>query len=314
MIEFIVKTHDGKLWDIGELVTRVSYNDRLNDGCSKLEFSYINDDLLIENGNEVRFTYDGSYIFVGRVFKVNRDKGKEISVTAYDQLRYAKAKDFFVTSEGETIASLITRMCTKYNFKMGTIVDVNYKLKANVYDGDTWLDIIYKAIKDTYLSAEKMYCLRDDFGYISLWNVDDLKSSLILGDGSLCYNYSYQKSIDENFYNQAIILAKGDINQFFSAKDDSSIKKYGMMQFYESSDKLNASQAQVLANAFLNSYNREAESLTLNCLGDVRVVAGVSFWVMIEDIIAGNMARRFIVRSVTHDYLPTHTMKIEVEI
>mgnify|MGYP000925363571 CR=1 FL=1 len=313
MLEFLVKTHDEKLYEISELVTKVSYNDRLNDGCSKLEFSYIDDDLILENGNEVRFKYDGTYIFVGRVFKVSRNKGKEINVIAYDQLRYAKAKDYFTTQTGETIASLINRMCNKYGFNKGYIADVKYKLKANVYDGNTWLDIIYEAIKDTLYQSEKWYILRDEAGYITLRDTEDLKYSFVLGDGSLCYDYEYSRSIDDNFYNRILILSvQGDTGTFVSANDEISIKKYGLMQYYERKEKTNKAQAKVWADIMLKDYNREPEILSLNCLGDVRVRAGTQIMTMIEDIMGVDIARWFIVRSVTHDFVPVHTMKIDM--
>ncbi|WP_202946759.1 XkdQ/YqbQ family protein, partial [Rhodanobacter denitrificans] len=86
-MEFAVET-DGKIYEISELVTSVSYTDKLNDGCSKLEFSYINGGLVIENGSIIRFKYNDANIFYGYVFKREENKKGEVSVTAYDQLRY----------------------------------------------------------------------------------------------------------------------------------------------------------------------------------------------------------------------------------
>jgi len=313
MLEFIVKTHDEKIWEISELVTKVSYTDKLNDGCSKLEFSYVNDNLIIENGNEVRFKYDDVYIFVGRVFKVSRDSKKVISVTAYDQLRYAKAKDYFTSQTGETIASLINRMCSKYNFKKGYIENVNYALKAMVYDGKTWLDTLYEAISDTRYQSGKWYVLRDEAGYITLRDVENLKYNVILGDKSLCYDYSYEKSIDDNFYNRILILAvKGNTGTFVSANDEKSMKKYGMMQYYEKKEDTNKSQARAWADMMLGDYTHEPETLSLDCLGDVRVRAGTQIMTLIQDIMGANTVRWFIVRSVTHSYIPVHTMQIEM--
>jgi hypothetical protein len=132
-MEFLAEV-DGKIYEISELVKSVSYTDKLNDGCSKLEFSYIDDDLVIKNGNVVRFKYDDTNIFYGYVFKVSRNKAKEITVTAYDQLRYCKAKDTIVV-KNDTIDSLVRKMCNYFGLKAGTLTSTGYKLPVSVQVG-----------------------------------------------------------------------------------------------------------------------------------------------------------------------------------
>jgi len=312
MIEFLVKI-DEKMYEISELVKSISYTDKLNDGCSKLEFSYIDDNLIIKNGSPVRFKYDGADIFNGIVFKVGRNKGKEITITAYDQLRYCKAKDTIVV-KNDTITTLVNRMCNYFNLRKGILTDTRYKLPTRVQDGNTWLDTIYTAISDTLTNTGKWYCLRDEFGSITIRNLEDLTLNLILGDESLCYDYEHEKSIDDDFYNMIKIYLPGDTktaidDQFIFAKDDKSITKYGLLQYFETLNNANPSQAQAKADTLLRLYNREVETLTLNCLGDTRVRAGNSFYGRIEDI---SLNKRLIVKSVTHEFIPVHTMSLEV--
>ncbi|WP_027399102.1 XkdQ/YqbQ family protein [Anaerovorax odorimutans] len=312
-MEFLVKVND-RFYEISELVTKVTYTDKLNDGCSKLEFSYINDDLIIENGSAVRFKYNNTNIFNGIVFKVSRDDKSEINITAYDQLRYCKAKDTIVANK-DTIATLVNKMCNYFNLRKGTVENTGYKLATSVQSDKTWLDIIYTAISDTLISKGKKYVLRDEFGLITLRNLENLKTNLILGDKRLCYGYSYEKSIDDEFYNQIKIYIKGDdsnSSQMVDAKDDFSIKKYGLLQYFEAVDKdTNSAQAKSKADMLLKLYNREYETLNLECLGDASIRAGSSFYVYIKDI---DISKRLIVKQVTHTFLPNHTMKLEVVI
>lgn len=312
-LEFLIQSSK-KLYEISELVTEVSYMDKLNDGCSKLEFSFINDDLVIENGNPVRFKYNGVNIFSGIVFKHGYKKDNEITVTAYDQLRYCKAKDEIVVIK-DTATTLTKRMCTYFGLRVGTLTDAKYVLATGVQDGKTWLDIIYDGISETLMNTGKKYCLRDEFGAVALRDLNDLKLNLILGDESLCYDFDYTKSIDDDFYNRVKIYVKGEKGkpgQIIVEDSDSSVKKYGLLQYFESVDKdTNISQAKAKAKALLKLYNQEVESLNLDCLGDTSIRAGSSFYVYIKDI---KINKQLFVKSVSHKFLPIHTMSLEVAI
>jgi len=313
-MEFLVEV-DGKIYEISELVTKVSYRDVLNDGCSKLEFSYINDDLIIKNGSVIRFKYDHRNIFYGYVFRHSRDKGKEISVTAYDQLRYCKAKDT-IKIVGDTVATLTKKMCNYLGLNYGALTDTGYVLATSSQYDKTWLDIIYTAISDTVMSPNgKKFVLRDEFGSITLRDIEDLQLNLILGDESLVYDFSYGKSIDDEFYNQIKLVSINETSGSevpYMAYDDDSISAYGLLQYYEKLDNnANASQAQKMADQLLGLYNHEVESLSMNCLGDVSIRAGTSFYGLISDI---DLNRRLTVKTVTHDFLPVHTMSLEVSI
>ncbi len=228
-------------------------------------------------------------------------------------LRYCKGKDFRII-ENETITTLATKMCNHFGLRKGIFTDTKYVLKTSIADGDPWIDIIYKAIAETLVNTGRKYCLRDEYGTIAIRDLADLKLDLVLGDESLCYDFSREKSIDDEFYNLVKIKIKTEnakeAGTTAIAEDDSSIKKFGLLQYYESVDSdMNYSQALNKAQTMLSLYNHENETLTLDCLGDTSIRAGSSFYAQISDI---SLNKRLIVKEVTHEFLPVHTMSLEV--
>lgn len=312
-MEFLIEI-DGTIYDISELITDVSFSEQLNDGCSKLEFSFVDDKLGIKNGSIVRFKYSGENIFYGYVFKHSRNKNEVITATAYDQLRYCKAKDTIVV-DGDTITSLVRKMCNYFKLRTGNLTDSKYILTTSVQDDKTWLDIIYSGISDTLQNKGEWYTLRDEFGGVALRNLHELELDLILGDSSLAYDYSYEKSIDDNFYNYIKIVSDNENSgkrDVYITMDNGAIASYGMLQYFEVLDKnKNPSQVKSMADQLLKLYNRESESFSLDCLGDTRIRSGTSFYAQISDI---KLNKRLIVTSVTHKFLPHHTMSLEVAI
>jgi acyl-CoA synthetase (AMP-forming)/AMP-acid ligase II len=341
-IEFLVETTDKQIHEISELVKSVEWQDTFNDGCSKLTFDYLSIDLEIDNGSIVRFRYNGANIFYGVVFKHKHAKNKVVTVTAYDMLRYCKAKDTVVVS-GYTATDLARQMCNYFGLTVGTLSSTGYTLTTSVQDSKTWLDIMYAALDDTIRSTGRWFSLRDEFGSICLRNLSELESNLIIGDESLCYDYDYSKSIDEDTYNQIKLAVDNEVTgkrDIYMSKDSDSISKYGLLQYYDvmsfstttetsSSDttttetdsekaaKKEAKEAKKKAitlqmvNSLLSLYNSETESLSLDCIGDISIRAGSSFHAYLTDL---NLDKRLIVKSATHTFLPVHTMKLEVRI
>lgn len=307
--EVAVQNIDNEIYEISGLVTGISWHDKLNDGCSKLEITYLkNDKITLKNGCIVRYTHDGINIFYGKVFKWEKSHDTEMSATCYDQLRYAKTKDTIVV-KNQKLGDIVQRMCTKLNLKAGIIEDTGYILPVAIHDDKTWLDIIDSGNSDTLLARGAKYRLADEFGSITLRNLVNLKTDLILGDESLAYGYHYVCSIEDT-YNYIKVIRDSNRERDAIKFDRDSIDKYGILMYLDKIDqKVSNAQATERANLLLKLYNRENETLTLDCLGDNRIRAGVSFYCLISEL---GIAYRVICSKVTHNYLPVHTMSLEV--
>lgn len=313
-MELLVESQ-GYIYDISEMCTDISWTDTLNDGASTLEVSYARNGLTFQNGDVIRLTdndqKDG--IFFGSSFKVSGDESEIIKLKVYDQLRRAKHKDIVVLENG-TLKNLVQNMCDYLSMTPGTLEDPGFIIPTIADYESTWLDHVVQAISDTLIGTQEMYCVRDEYGSVCLWNMRNLQMPLVLGDRSLVTGYSWERSIDEDFYNRVKVVWKNESSgqiEVAVATDQEGINRYGLLQYLESSPSGidNAAKAQERANNLLKLYNHEKETIKMECVGDLRVRAGNSIYGSIADI---GLNRRLIVKKVTHTFLPVHTMSVEV--
>jgi len=280
----------------------------------KLTFSVLNDNVLdFTEGNSVRMSVDGANVFCGNVFSKKRDKNQIISVTAYDQLRYLKNKDCYIYPKAMTAAELVKALAADYQLKVGEIENTEYVIAKRVEDNTTLFDIIQTALGLTLDNKKKLYVLYDDFGKLTLKNIESMILNLLI-DADTAENFSYESSIDANTYNQVKLFYDNKdtgAREVYKVFDSANIARWGVLQLCESIEEQTNGKAK--ADALLGLYNKKTRNLSIdNAFGDIRVRAGTSVGVqlMLGDIAVN---KYMLVERVKHVFTnKQHSMNIRL--
>lgn len=301
--------------DITDIAENVSIREQFNNGASVFTFEYpVACGESFKNGSTVIFTYGGTSLFYGFLFKTRQDADR-YQCTAYDQLRYLKAKNSLMR-QIQTLDSFVNDVCAQIGdrIRLGTLDNTEIKLGKYLFDNKTHLDMIYQSIQDNLMLNGYYYCLRDNFGALELRDLYDLRLPLVIGEKSLAMGFDYERSIDDDTYNY-IKVAKDDkgkgVRDTYIAQDSANISEWGKLMLYDKvSAELNAEQLKARANRLLALKNQETETLSVECVGDTRVHAGNGVKVEIEQAEVNLWA---MVESVTHNFTSAeHIMKLEL--
>ena len=114
------------IYDYASIAKDVTYTTNRSGSAGKLEFSYIRrqPDNMTE-GARIQFYVDGKEIYQGYVFTIKQSRDGEISVTAYDQLRYLKANASY-SFVGKKLGEIIQQIAADMQLSVGTLEDTGY--------------------------------------------------------------------------------------------------------------------------------------------------------------------------------------------
>lgn len=279
----------------------------------KLTFTTLKDEALgFEEGNPVRFIYDGFKIFFGFVFTKKRSSNEKIAVTCYDQLRYFKNKDTYVY-KNKTASEFLQMLIADFNLKAGKIENTGFKIPSRVEDNKTLFDMTQNALDITLQNTRKMFVLYDDFGAVALRNIESMKLDLLI-DEETGEGYDYTSSIDSNTYNKIKLSyenKKKGKREIYIAQDSKNMNDWGTLQFFETIQENVNGKAK--ADALLALYNQKSRNLSVKrAFGDPRVRAGSSLGVglYLGDITVANY---MVVENAKHTFNESdHYMNLQL--
>lgn len=308
-IELLLDNKNGNVFDISELISEVTWKTKRKDKPSSLEFTFLRDNQTsVSNGDVISFKVDNNPVFYGYVFDNGGSKGMEIKVTAYDQIRYLLFNDTYVFTNKKA-SQIITQIAQDINLRLGTIEDTGFVIPSLLEEDKKLLDIMYSGLEKTLLSTGKTYTLYDDFGALTLKNIDNMKQTVVISDDTNLGDYDWKNSIDSETYNRVKIVrdnkdTKG--RDVYISQDSNSISKWGRLQYFHKADEnMNKAQIQELLNSTLKLKNRESKTLKLKDVvstdisEDLKLRAGSGVYV---DIKEKNISQYYLIEEATHKF------------
>ena len=317
MPEILLDNKDGKVIDISELVSSVSWKTVRIGQPGSLDMRLVkHKDLKIESGAVVRVKANKQNVFYGYVFTVERSQDDDVRVTAYDQIRYLLSNDTYVFSNA-TATQIIRKIAQDLGLKVGSLVDTGYRIPSLVADEDNQklLDVIYKALDLTLISTGNIFVFYDNFGSLTLQNVNNMRVNVVIGDESLAYGYSHKRSIDDDTYNRIKLVRDNKDTgkrEVYVAQDSLNIAKWGRLQYFQKVDeKLNSAQIKQMLEQLIQLKNREKKTFRIDAIGDLRIRAGVYVPIMLKEL---GINQHFLVDECTHKWDGSeHSMQLTLK-
>lgn len=308
-IQLLVDDKKGNVFDISELVSEITWKTKRKGKPSSLDIKLIKDKTIsINNGDVVSFKVDNNKVFYGYVFDNGGSKDPEIKLTAYDQIRYLLFNDTYVF-KNKKASQIISQIAKDVSLRVGTIEDTAYVIPQILEDDKKLLDIIYSSLDKTLMSTKQTYVLYDDFGYLTLRNINNIKQPVVISDDNNLGDYDWKNSIDSDTYNRVKIVrdnkeTKG--RDVYIAQDNKNIAKWGRLQYYHKVDeKMNKAQIQELVNSTLQLKNKEKKTLKLKDVistdisADLKLRAGSGVYV---DIKEKGIKQYYLIEEATHKF------------
>lgn len=321
MLEILLDTKRGSLWDLSRVATDISWKTSRIGSPGGLEFTFIDNGIYqdpwfhYENGDIVRVRYNDQNVFYGYIFETDAGKDENVKIKCYDQIRYLTNKDTY-TFSNITATNIVKQIAEDFNLRVGNLADTQYRIPSMVEDGQKLLDIIDKALTHTLINSNRNFVLYDDFGSLTIRNIEDLLVPFYIGDDSLLHDYSYKHSIDSDTYNKVKVYQDNKDTkkrEVYIAQDSANIAKWGMLQLYQKADDdMNAAQIKELVNNLIALKNRETKNLKLECIGDIRVRAGSYVPIVIDKY---DINQPFVIDEATHKFNGAeHQMSLELKV
>lgn len=309
----------GNAYEIQNLVSAAKWTTKRSGSPASLELTVMVNESILQWSPGGILTllndeYDKKDKFYGYVTKISQSEKNEVKITAYDQTWYLKKnKDTYVFT-GKRADQILKQIADDFKLKTASLPNTGYAIPSMVEDGQTLFDIVLKALDYTLINTKKMYVLWDDFGKLTLSNVEEQKLDLLIGDESLATGYTYEEDIDSEAYNKIKLVkdnkttGKRDV---YIYQDSKNMALWGTLQDYQKVDEnMNAAQIKEKGRQMLELYNRPKKTFEVKALLNLDVRAGQAVYIQIADV---NAKAFYIVEECSQDLIK-NTMQLKLKV
>lgn len=315
---YLQNSNDGIVYDISKVAEQIQVTQTLDGDAGKLTCILQKDPnnlLQVSNGSAISFIVDGKGFFFGYIFKIGTDSEQNYKITAYDQLRYLKNSEIMATSN-MTASQIFAKVCNNFGLNYDILVPSNFVPNAYLHDNKTLYSIIKRGLDLACIAENAKYFIVDRFGTLTWSEFSYEKTNIQLGNKSITTSYRYEKSIDDDTYNQIKLYRdneKTGKRDVWIVKDSNNIKKWGILQFLKKTDDdVNSAQVRQTAENYLKVKNRETESLKIEADGILELTCGKGIKFVLP---SENIDKWMWIKSSTHTFTKySHVMDLEVEI
>jgi len=321
VVELLLDNKEGVIWDLSGIAADITWKTSRIGRPGSLEFTFIRNgiyqakDFKINTGDVISFRYSGTNVFFGYVFKITEGDEESVKILCYDQIRYLQNSDTY-SFTGATAAEILQRIAGDFGLKLGQVDETGYRIPTMLEDNQKLIDIICKALDLTLINGGRNYLLYDDFGAIALRESESMLLEFIVGDRSLMTGYNSERSIDSDTFNRVKLYRdnkKSGKRDTYITQDSVSMARWGVLQLSQSVDEnMNDAQISDLLNSLITIKNREARTLKIDAIGDIRVRAGCYVPIVISE---KDIKQPFLVDSCNHRFNGgDHTMSLELKV
>ncbi|MEC2064989.1 XkdQ/YqbQ family protein [Bacillus inaquosorum] len=266
----------------------------------------------VTEGDTVLFKWKGKELFRGIVFARTPDE-HTLAFSAYDMLQYlVKNQDVYVFSN-QRADQMIRRIANDFQIPTTSIANTGHTIKSLVIKNDTTLyDIILKALKQTKSQTGRHYQLYSEKGKLGLRAWPDPSEVWVLETGVNITGYQYSTSINDTATRVVLRRQKDNKTYKASAKDNSGLNKYGVLQYTETvTDDINQAQLQQRADVRLAEKKGVKKELkNIQAVGIPEVQSGLPVYISIPE---AGIKKTYWVDTDRHEFKGTkHTMTIDV--